>query len=306
MQTTIFWLTLSSITILNHFSNSLSAVKTWTCRNFNSTQVVRQGSSTSINCYQKQNFCLRDKGVAFAVDLRRKHLLCAYFYINQSWNKQSCNDNIRFVWIPETEQISFDLLNIQINHSADYTCTVIQYFPPPTHCVLIQRTLIQVIASPSVSVACVKEPDGTPTMLCATEGFYPADLKQAWLRDGEYISYLNTSLQRPNYDENLSTSHINWTFKNNTDGSYSLMSYLHLSSNIAEQVMYFCWVNHSTLIEPITVIMSSDECTETEAEFTGIFVRCIVVGPIFGLLICTALFIEIYFQHLNKSRQTSL
>lgn len=124
-------------------------------------------------------------------------------------------------------------------------------------------------ASPSVSVACVKEPDGAPTMLCATEGIYPADLKQAWLRDGEYISYLNTSLQRPIYEENLSTSHINWTFKNNTDGSYSLMSYLHLSLNIAEQVMYFCWVNHSTLIEPITVIMSSDECTEREAEFTG-------------------------------------
>lgn len=119
-------------------------MKTWTCSQFNSTQIVHKGSSTSIDCYSKQNCCLRSKGVAFAVDLRRKHLLCAYLYLNQSWNKQLCNDNIRFVWIPETEQISFDLLNVQINHSADYTCTIVKYFPPPAHCVLIQRTFIQV------------------------------------------------------------------------------------------------------------------------------------------------------------------
>ncbi|KAK3521805.1 hypothetical protein QTP70_018279, partial [Hemibagrus guttatus] len=271
-----------------------------------STQIVHKGSSTTINCYSKQNCCLKNKGVAFAVDLRRKHLLCAYFYLNQSWNKQLCNDNIRFAWIPETEQISFDLLNVQIHHSADYTCTIVQYLPPPTQCVLIQRTFIQVTASPSVSVACVKGPDGAPTMLCASEGFYPADLKQAWLRDGEYISYMNTALQRPTYEENLSTSHINWTYRNNTDGSYSLMSHLHLSSDIAEQAMYYCWVNHTTLSKPITVIISSTECTEREVEFTGLVVRFIVVGTLFGLLISTAMFIEIYFQYLNKTRLTSL
>ncbi|KAG7322368.1 hypothetical protein KOW79_013714 [Hemibagrus wyckioides] len=92
-------------------------------------------------------------------------------------------------------------------------------------------------ASPSVSVACVRGHDGAPTMLCASEGFYPADLKQAWLRDGEYISYMNTALQRPTYEETLSTSHINWINRNNTDGSYSLLSYLHLSADIDDVLL---------------------------------------------------------------------
>lgn len=123
-------------------------------------------------------------------------------------------------------------------------------------------------ASPSVSVSCERGPDRTPTIHCASEGFYPTDLKQAWLRDGEYISYLNTSLP-PTYEENLSTSLINWNFRNNIDGSYSLISYLHLSSNIAHQVMFYCWVNHSTLSKPITVNISSTECAETEEALTG-------------------------------------
>lgn len=33
-------------------------------------------------------------------------------------------------------------------------------------------------APPAVSVSCVQRPDGAPTMLCDSKGFYPADLKQ--------------------------------------------------------------------------------------------------------------------------------
>ncbi|KAK3521274.1 hypothetical protein QTP70_002920 [Hemibagrus guttatus] len=80
-------------------------------------------------------------------------------------------------------------------------------------------------AYPIVSMSCVKRPDKAPTILCAAEGFYPADLEQVWLRDGEYINYLKTSLECP-YEENLNTSDINCNYRNNTDGSYSLTSYL--------------------------------------------------------------------------------
>lgn len=122
-------------------------------------------------------------------------------------------------------------------------------------------------AYPIVSMSCVKRPDRSSTILCAAKGFYPADLEQVWLRDGEYMSYLNTSLEC-SYGENLNTSDINCNYWNNTDGSYSLTSYL--SSQTPQKVMYYCWVNHSTLSQPITVNISSTECTEREEALTGI------------------------------------
>ncbi|KAK3521802.1 hypothetical protein QTP70_018282, partial [Hemibagrus guttatus] len=119
-------------------------------------------------------------------------------------------------------------------------------------------------------------------MLCTSEGFYPDDLKQAWLRDGKYISYMNTSL-RQIHKENLNSSHVSWNYKNNTDGSYSVRSYLHLSSDLA---VFYCWVNHSTLSQPITIRISSTECTENTAtdvlSVTGII--CGVVAVI-GLIL---------------------
>lgn len=124
-------------------------------------------------------------------------------------------------------------------------------------------------APPSVSMSCVERPDGATTVLCSSHGFYPADFMQAWLRNGEYIRYLNISL-KPLYKEKLNSSDINWNYSKNTDGSYSITSYLHLPSSIAEQAMYYCWVNHSTLSQPIMVNMSSTECIERKEPLTGI------------------------------------
>ncbi|GAA6096463.1 uncharacterized protein LOC113543640 [Tachysurus ichikawai] len=118
-------------------------------------------------------------------------------------------------------------------------------------------------------MSCVKRPDRAPTILYAAEDFYSADLEQVWLRDGECISYMNTSLKCP-YEENQNTSDINWNYRNNTDGSYSLTSYLHLSSQTPQNMIYICWVNHSTLSQPITANISSTECTEREQASIGI------------------------------------
>ncbi|KAF5891826.1 tyrosine-protein phosphatase non-receptor type substrate 1-like isoform X2, partial [Clarias magur] len=118
--------------------------------------------------------------------------------------------------------------------------------------------------SPSVSVACIRGADGVPTMLCTSEGFYPADLKQSWLRDGEYISYLNTSLT-PTYEDNLTSFYISRNYSKNKDGSYSVTSHLHPSPTIT---VYYCWVNHSALSKPILVNISSAQCTEREETAT--------------------------------------
>ncbi|KAB5543528.1 hypothetical protein PHYPO_G00080200 [Pangasianodon hypophthalmus] len=156
-------------------------------------------------------------------------------------------------------------------------------------CVIEKRIFIHVIASPSVTVSCVKGPDGAPTVVCTSESFYPDDLEQVWLRDGEKnISYSNTSHTFV-YEGNRNTSDRN--FRKNTDGSYNLTSYLHLASPTAQKVMYCCWVNHSTLSQPITVNISSTECTEREKALAGLFSAvagssCGVMAGI-GLILCS-------------------
>ncbi|KAI4893848.1 hypothetical protein NFI96_016931, partial [Prochilodus magdalenae] len=123
---------------------------------------------------------------------------------------------------------------------------------------------------------------GAPILLCTSEGFYPAALEQVWIRDGEFITYLNSSLTNREYQN---SSKVQLNSSTNIDGSYSLTSYLHLSPT-TEQVLYSCWVNHSSLSQPITVNISSSECNEPAAELHAYFpgVIFIIAGISFGLL----------------------
>ncbi|XP_026797821.2 uncharacterized protein LOC113543640 [Pangasianodon hypophthalmus] len=261
-----------------------SAIKTQNCTELNTTQTVHLGMSITVKYHYSTNSSLHS-----VVYFRRKHLLCHYIFQNTSWTKASCESHIKFIWIQETEEIAFELLNLQISNSGIYTLTVEEYAPPPARCVIEKRIFIHVIASPSVTVSCVKGPDGAPTVVCTSESFYPDDLEQVWLRDGEKnISYSNTSHTFV-YEGNRNTSDRN--FRKNTDGSYNLTSYLHLASPTAQKVMYCCWVNHSTLSQPITVNISSTECTEREKALAGLFSAvagssCGVMAGI-GLILCS-------------------
>ncbi|XP_060752164.1 tyrosine-protein phosphatase non-receptor type substrate 1-like isoform X2 [Tachysurus vachellii] len=257
-----------------------SAISTQSCTEVNQTESIvhhqiSQGLSTTINCHYRKN-----NSQSLTASMRTKHNLCKYRYFNTSWTKQFCIDDIRFTWNPETKEISFQLLNLQINNSGLYTCTVNNIFPPPTWCLGQETIFIHVKAPPSVSVSCVNSSDGVPTLLCTSERFYPADLTQTWLRDGKYINYLNTSLILPN-TENLTYSHFNWNYRKNTDGSYSVTSYLHLSS---DRAVFYCWVNHSTLTQPITVNISSTECTERRGDDTPAGIICGMMAGI-GLIL---------------------
>ncbi|XP_053501178.1 uncharacterized protein LOC128620310 [Ictalurus furcatus] len=269
-----------------------SAINTQNCTELNTTQTVHRGMSVTVSCHYSTNSSLHS-----VVYFRRKHLLCYYRFLQKSWIKASCESHIKFIWFQEKEEIAFELLNLQISNSGIYTITVEEHAPPPSRCVGQKRIFIHVIAHPLVSMSCVKGPDRAATMLCASEGFYPADLQQVWLRDGEYSSYLNLSHTSP-YEENLNTSDINWTYRNNTDGSYSITSYLHLPSHTLQKVMYYCWVNHSTLSQPITVTISSTECTEREEKLTDLFSA--IVGISCGVMAGIGLILSGCYQCLRR------
>uniref|UniRef100_A0A8B9J5B0 Ig-like domain-containing protein n=1 Tax=Astyanax mexicanus TaxID=7994 RepID=A0A8B9J5B0_ASTMX len=87
------------------------------------------GMTTIINCdYNKTS-----ERKALTVFLRREQLLCSYYYQLKSWKNQSCKENIKLIWIPETEDVSFELLNLQINDTGVYTCAVERHAPPPVN-----------------------------------------------------------------------------------------------------------------------------------------------------------------------------
>lgn len=116
------------------------AVSTQRCTEVNQTESIvhhqiSQGLSTTVNCHYRKNSSER-----LTASLRTKHNLCKYMYLNTSWTKLFCIDDIRFTWNPETKEISFQLLNLQINKSGVYTCTVDNIIPPPERC-LGQETI---------------------------------------------------------------------------------------------------------------------------------------------------------------------
>ncbi|XP_072514291.1 uncharacterized protein [Salminus brasiliensis] len=268
----------------------LSAVQT-----DNTTHIVHQGKTTIINCDYNKTI----EREVFRVILSRERSLCSYIYQYKSWNIQSCKDNIRLIWIPETEEISYELLNLQLNDSGVYKCAVERHVPPPVKCLGLKKTFIHMIARPAVSLSCVKGPDGVPTALCTSEGFYPAAVEQAWIRDGDFITYLNTS-HTDTQTQHLNTSAVHWNSSINTDGSHSLSSYLQLLTHTTRQVMFSCWVNHSSLNQPIAVNMSSTECSEEQG--TNLL---IITGITSAVLTGTILVIAVHCHCLRRCRTHS-
>ncbi|XP_035391711.1 uncharacterized protein LOC113581684 [Electrophorus electricus] len=172
-----------------------------------------------------------------------------------------------------------------------------RHVPPPTKCLGVTKIFILVIAHPVVSVTCVKGPDGSfpKLLLCIAEGFYPAALEQAWIRDGEYITYLNTSHTLTNR-QYLNTSDIHWNYSINADGSYRLMSYLQLPSHTPEHSVY-CSVNHMSLSQPVTVNISSIACFEGDVWWRDAFI--IVAG--ISCAVTIAFILAVCCHHLRWS-----
>ncbi|XP_050976370.1 major histocompatibility complex class I-related gene protein isoform X2 [Labeo rohita] len=206
--------------------------------NSSSIQTVHRGMSVNISCNYKPS----NDSDGFTVELHSNSKLCSVMKSNKSWIKQSCKDHCRFVWIPETVQMSFEVSNLQINDTGTYKCVVTRLIPPPSQLLREEKTFVQVIAPPNVSVSHEGALGQFPTIVCRSEGFYPSALEQMLMRNGEFQ---NTSF----------TYSIN---KINPDGSFTLHSYL----NTSDCVNYSCWVNHSTLSQPTILPLTPADCYE--------------------------------------------
>ncbi|KAK7120577.1 hypothetical protein R3I94_020545 [Phoxinus phoxinus] len=242
--------------------------------NGTSVQTVNRGKSVNISCkYNTSN-----DTASFNVELKTNNKLCSFMKSNHSWINQSCKDHIRF--ITKIEEMSFEVSNLQINDTGTYKCFVTRTIPPPSVLLGEEGTFVQVIAHPNVSVSHVKASDGFHTILCLSEGFYPSALEQVWMRNGRFQ---NVSL----------TYNIN---KTNSDESFTLHSYL----NVSDCTNYSCWVNHSSLSQPIILHLSPADCYENMGIKTWMaLVTCV-------LLILAILIITVVCERLRRARSQSV
>uniref|UniRef100_A0A3B1IYS8 Ig-like domain-containing protein n=1 Tax=Astyanax mexicanus TaxID=7994 RepID=A0A3B1IYS8_ASTMX len=179
---------------------------------------------------------------------------CTYYIEKNKTDSSNCESRFKV----NPEPFGLTITDVRSSDAGVYNCS-------------ITKTRVQ----NKLFVSCVRGSNGVSAILCASEGFYPAAVEQAWIRDGEFITYLNIS---------NTFTHTNI----NPDGTHSLSLYLHLPTLTPEQVIYSCWVNHSSLSQPITVNISSTECSEKEDVWTGmslsgslvkvICIFCILLG----------------------------
>ncbi|XP_016416956.1 uncharacterized protein LOC107747056 isoform X1 [Sinocyclocheilus rhinocerous] len=242
--------------------------------NGTSVQTVNRGMSVNISCNYKPSTDSDD-----IVELKTNGTLCcSAMNSNKSWIYRPCRNHFRFIWIPETVQMAFEISNLQINDTGTYKCVVTRSIPPPPVLLREERTFVQVIACPVVSVSHISALGGFPTILCSSEGFYPSALEQLWMRNGEF--------------QNASLTHsIN---KTNPDGSFTLHSYL----NISDCVNYSCWVNHSSLSQP-TILHMSPDCYGNRD--TNVWIALVTSA----LLILTILIITAVCEHSRRAHHRS-
>nr|XP_021335056.1 uncharacterized protein LOC103911752 isoform X1 [Danio rerio]XP_021335057.1 uncharacterized protein LOC103911752 isoform X1 [Danio rerio] len=207
-----------------------------------SVQTVHRGASVNISCRYKPS----DETVSFDVKLENNYsnyILCSVKIMNNSLISQSCKYNVRLIWI--LNGISFEVSYLQINDTGTYKCVQTRTIPPPSVVLRDDRTFVQVIARPTVSVSQTRALDGF-TILCSSEEFYPSAIEQVWMRNGEF--------------QNISqTLNIN---KTNPDGSFTLHSYL----NTSDCENYSCWVNHSTLSQPTSLHVLPNYCNKDQVD----------------------------------------
>ncbi|KAK2871095.1 hypothetical protein Q8A67_023622 [Cirrhinus molitorella] len=245
--------------------------------NSSSVQTVHRGMSVNISCnYQPIN---DSDGLTMELQTANSKL-CSVMKSNKLWINQSCRDHCRFIWIPETVQMAFEVSNLQINDTGIYKCAVSKIIPPPSQLLGEEETFVQVIAQPNVFVSHERALGGFLTVVCRSEGFYPSALEQMWMRNGEFQ---NASLI---YSIN----------KTNSDGSFTFLSYL----NISDCVNYSCWVNHSSLSQPTIYHMSSTDCYGNKD--TNKWIALVTSA----LLILTILMITIVCERYRRGRQSSV
>uniref|UniRef100_A0AAY4EMZ2 Immunoglobulin C1-set domain-containing protein n=1 Tax=Denticeps clupeoides TaxID=299321 RepID=A0AAY4EMZ2_9TELE len=167
------------------------------------------------------------KGSEMAVELKNETQKCYFRHNGTHETSNTCRHRgIRLEWDVQTGNISFLLERLQVYDAGNYTC---EHFASGNSG--IQQSVYSFSAIPLVHVNHVEDPNGASVILCSSVGFYPGDLLQVLLMNGQVLN--TTNLHREKI--------------RNPDGTFTLNTRLHLSEKVPENVTYSCRVNHTTM-----------------------------------------------------------
>ncbi|NWH63230.1 TPSNR protein, partial [Geococcyx californianus] len=234
------------------------------------------GSSVTLDC----RFALAPNSLLSSVEWRRQHQGSSHRLFQYQVGStappaepKAYVDVAELIWNGDA---SLSLQGVGVEDEGMYICLVSTPLHQAQH--IIQ---LHVAEPPRVHVtpAMVSfERDLTATLTCTIAGYYPLDVSVSWTQKG------------PEDDKEIPLSNARFSsHRRGRDGTYSLISYLSISSATARApAIYSCRVSHVALAEPISV--SAHLKAPGQAGSEGLV----------GLFIATIIFIIVLFMVLRR------
>ncbi|XP_078088172.1 immunoglobulin lambda-1 light chain-like [Mustelus asterias] len=247
-----------------------------------------KGQTVIINClYSNKN------GEQLRIKWGKKNsaqALCDYTY-NKNDAKYTvwhCKEHANITVDLSTNSSSLTIHDLHLEDSSVYFCQLFIEIPPPALMAYGNGTRLTVEASPTVQLRAetLPYPHEGIQLICISLEFYPENIQVSWFQDGQLIT----------------NGTKNGRLCANTDGSFSIISFLNLSLfDWNEGRNYSCQVNHSTLSAPITEMISApNEDVKDNKSLTWATVLRLMILVV-ATLIAMSAFILYFRLHTGKT-----
>ncbi|NXX53575.1 TPSNR protein, partial [Scopus umbretta] len=232
------------------------------------------GSSVTLNC----RFALAPSSLLSSIEWRRQHRGSGHslfrYQVGSTGPEMQPKVHVDVAELLGSGDASLTLQQVSVGDEGAYICLVSTLLHQAQH--IIQ---LHVYKPPRVRVIPTVvsfEGDVMTTLTCKIAGYYPLDVSVSWTQktpeDNEEIPLSNTRF----------SSH-----RQSQDGTYSITSYLTISSATAQApATYTCHVSHVALEEPISVSahLKAPEQTGSEGLVGGFIATVIFIVVLFIVL----------------------
>ncbi|NXX50582.1 TPSNR protein, partial [Tricholaema leucomelas] len=235
------------------------------------------GSSVTLDCH----FALAPTSSLSSLEWRKQHRGSGqsvfWYQVGSTAAAVQPKVHVDVVELLGSGDASLSLQEVSVGDEGTYICSVSTLLHQAQH--IIQ---LQVAEPPRVHVipAVVSfDRDVTITLTCIVAGYYPLDVSVRWTQKTPE----DDAVEIP-----LSSTHFS-SHRQKQDGTYSITSYLSISSDTAQApATYTCHVSHVALAEPISVSSHLKAPEQTGPE------------ELLGYFIATAIFILVLFIVLQR------
>ncbi|KAG7322366.1 hypothetical protein KOW79_013712 [Hemibagrus wyckioides] len=192
--------------------------------------------------------------------------LCIYFIKHTKIDVFKCKPQFKV----NTEPSGLNITGVESSDAGVYTYLTNKLIPPPTEN-NSTTVRLKVKVAPSLTLQLMNSTNSfCVELLCSLQGLEPQQVNFTWIRAAQLLHHHESS----NMSSFLKLCKPNWT-----EGE-----------TLTCRALYS--INHTLYMKSITLQKGS---ISTDI-FTGSAVRFIVTGTLLGLMIGTALFIEVYYQ----------